>query len=226
MPYSVRKRSCKDSDGNSGSYVLIKKDTGEEVSCHNSKESAKNAIRARYASEGNISKAELENVDFNAPFTKEETNYRLEDSGYDACYNCVHFEEIDDSAGVGLCHLVQGFIKSSYTCDFYATTLMDYPYDNIKSSILEYLGNISYENANIKDIRKSHYRLIVNDEIKTSCAESQKNLSKKFAKKALKINSNIIAFGEFGFEKIRLDFLIIKHDNKTKEEIINSFKVD
>ena len=56
MPYVVRKRKCKQSDGKSGKYVLLKKsskDRLKQVSCHTSKQNASGSMRARYASEKN-----------------------------------------------------------------------------------------------------------------------------------------------------------------------------
>lgn len=40
MPFGVRKADCTDSDGNEGDFEVYKKDTGEHVSCHQSKEDA------------------------------------------------------------------------------------------------------------------------------------------------------------------------------------------
>jgi len=55
MPWMTRKRKCKQSDGTSGSYVVLKKksDGGtEQASCHTSEEKAKGSVGARYANEG------------------------------------------------------------------------------------------------------------------------------------------------------------------------------
>ena len=52
MPWSVKKRNCKQSNGKSGSYIVTKKDSNKESSCHTSKEKAQASIRARYANEG------------------------------------------------------------------------------------------------------------------------------------------------------------------------------
>ena len=49
MPYSVRKKDCKQSSGKKGAYIVIKKKSGEKTSCHTSKEKAKSSINARYA---------------------------------------------------------------------------------------------------------------------------------------------------------------------------------
>ena len=59
MPWKAIKRSCKQSSGKKGSYVVVKvKKTGgtEQESCHTSEEKAKSAIRARYANESNTVK--------------------------------------------------------------------------------------------------------------------------------------------------------------------------
>ena len=51
MPYSVRKRDCTQADGSSGSYVVIKTDTREQVSCHDTRRDAERSrsIRERRA---------------------------------------------------------------------------------------------------------------------------------------------------------------------------------
>ena len=51
MPYTIKKRDCKQSDGDSGEYVLVKDkgDSEEQVSCHTSKTSAEGSRSARYA---------------------------------------------------------------------------------------------------------------------------------------------------------------------------------
>ncbi len=54
MPYQVRKRSCKQSDGSKGTHVVLKKkrDGGtEQRSCHKSETKADSAVRARWANE-------------------------------------------------------------------------------------------------------------------------------------------------------------------------------
>ena len=48
MPYSVRKKTCKQSSGKKGAYIVIKKKSGEKTSCHASKEKAEASIGARY----------------------------------------------------------------------------------------------------------------------------------------------------------------------------------
>ena len=55
MPYDIRKRSCKQSDGKKGEYVVVKKseDRTEQKSCHTTKEKAKGALSARYANKAN-----------------------------------------------------------------------------------------------------------------------------------------------------------------------------
>ena len=50
MPWSVVKRDCKQSDGKSGSYAVVKKKSDsrtEQSSCHASKEKAQGSIAAR-----------------------------------------------------------------------------------------------------------------------------------------------------------------------------------
>ena len=57
MPWKVLKRPCKQSDGTSGTYVIVKVKSGgrtEQSSCHTSKEKAQGAVRARYANEGKM----------------------------------------------------------------------------------------------------------------------------------------------------------------------------
>lgn len=51
MPYAIRKQRCKDSQRNSGSYVIYYKDTNAKVSCHASYEGATSAMKALYSSE-------------------------------------------------------------------------------------------------------------------------------------------------------------------------------
>ena len=54
MPYSVKKRKCKTSDGKKGKYVITKKGKNKKISCHTSKKKAKSAVRAKYANENDI----------------------------------------------------------------------------------------------------------------------------------------------------------------------------
>ena len=51
MPYSIKKKNCKDSSGNKGKFIITKKGDNKKLSCHTSKEKAKSAVRARYANE-------------------------------------------------------------------------------------------------------------------------------------------------------------------------------
>ena len=54
MPWTTKKRACKQADGISGSYVVLKKksDGGtEQASCHTSEEKAKASVRARHTNE-------------------------------------------------------------------------------------------------------------------------------------------------------------------------------
>tara|TARA_Y100000114_G_scaffold155999_1_gene181666 strand:- start:412 stop:771 length:360 start_codon:yes stop_codon:yes gene_type:complete len=51
MPYSVKKRNCKDSKGKKGKYIVTKKGKNKQLSCHTSKSKAKASTRARYANE-------------------------------------------------------------------------------------------------------------------------------------------------------------------------------
>jgi hypothetical protein len=55
MPWRVVKRDCKQADGKSGSYVVLKvkgDDSTEQSSCHTSKEKAQGSVAARKMSEG------------------------------------------------------------------------------------------------------------------------------------------------------------------------------
>ena len=49
MPYRIRKQDCEQADGQSGTYVVQKKevDMWKKVSCHTSEDKAKSAMRAR-----------------------------------------------------------------------------------------------------------------------------------------------------------------------------------
>ena len=52
MPYKIRKRKCRQSDDQSGDYVVVKINPSgkeEKVSCHKTKEKAQGAIRAKHA---------------------------------------------------------------------------------------------------------------------------------------------------------------------------------
>jgi len=60
MPYSVRKRKCKQSSGKKGAYIVIKKNTGEKSSCHTSKKKAKDSISARHA--GGVTEEVIEEI--------------------------------------------------------------------------------------------------------------------------------------------------------------------
>ena len=54
MPWSVLKRDCKQADGSSGKYVILKKKSDgstEQVSCHTSEKKAKSAVSAKHMSE-------------------------------------------------------------------------------------------------------------------------------------------------------------------------------
>ena len=53
MPWKVRKRKCRQGDGDKGKYVVVKVKRGggtKQSSCHTSKKRAQAATRARYAS--------------------------------------------------------------------------------------------------------------------------------------------------------------------------------
>ena len=53
MPWKVRKRKCRQGDGDKGKYVVVKVKRGggtKQSSCHTTKNLAKRATRARYAS--------------------------------------------------------------------------------------------------------------------------------------------------------------------------------
>ena len=46
MPYSVRKRKCRRSDGTSGNYVVVLTGTSMSVGCHKTRSSANSQVRA------------------------------------------------------------------------------------------------------------------------------------------------------------------------------------
>ena len=56
MPWSIRKRKCKQSDGKSGDYAVVKEkpDGEEQSSCHTNKDDAAASIRARHMNERGI----------------------------------------------------------------------------------------------------------------------------------------------------------------------------
>ena len=59
MPWKVMKRDCKQADGASGSYVVLKMKGGggtEQESCHTRKDKAEGGLRARYANESAVRK--------------------------------------------------------------------------------------------------------------------------------------------------------------------------
>mgnify|MGYP001216862063 FL=1 len=58
MPYSVKKRKCKNKKGKKGKYVVTKKGKNKKISCHTSKEKAQGAVGARYANESYLFIAE------------------------------------------------------------------------------------------------------------------------------------------------------------------------
>ena len=66
MPYGIRKRKCRQSDGSVGTHAVVKLkgDSEEQTSCHTSEDSAKGSIRARHANEGvmRISESELKKI--------------------------------------------------------------------------------------------------------------------------------------------------------------------
>lgn len=66
MPYGIRKRKCRQSDGSVGTHAVVKLkgDSEEQTSCHTSEESAKGSIRARHANEGvmRISESDLRRI--------------------------------------------------------------------------------------------------------------------------------------------------------------------
>ena len=51
MPYDIAQRSCRQADGTEGSYVLRKRSSGEQVSCHVSRAAAESARRIRLRAE-------------------------------------------------------------------------------------------------------------------------------------------------------------------------------
>jgi hypothetical protein len=67
MPYDVVEQSCTQADGSSGRYVLRKRSSGEQVSCHVSRAAAESARRIRRQAEkepgGTSTKASQEEID-------------------------------------------------------------------------------------------------------------------------------------------------------------------
>lgn len=57
MPLEVKKQNCEQSDGTSGSWVVVKKDSGEVESCHKSKRKASISAALR---EGEIDEEDVE----------------------------------------------------------------------------------------------------------------------------------------------------------------------
>ena len=49
MPYSIKKRRCKQSDGSSGKFIVIKTSNKKKKSCHTSRDKAEKSINATYA---------------------------------------------------------------------------------------------------------------------------------------------------------------------------------
>lgn len=66
MPWAVIKRDCKQSDGSSGSYVVLKKKgdgSTEQSSCHDTREKAQGSVAARKMSEKmRITKSQLRKI--------------------------------------------------------------------------------------------------------------------------------------------------------------------
>lgn len=66
MPYKIRSRKCRQSDGSQGTHAVVKlkKDGEEQTSCHTSEDSAKGSIRARHANEAimRISESDLRRI--------------------------------------------------------------------------------------------------------------------------------------------------------------------
>lgn len=54
MPYKIVKRKCRQSDDDEGSWAVVRRDTGKQVSCHTSEKKAKGAIAARHVNESEI----------------------------------------------------------------------------------------------------------------------------------------------------------------------------
>ena len=89
MPWTVIKRKCRQSDGSSGSYVVLKEKgdgSTEQSSCHTSKEKAQGSVAARKMSEGRkmkITKRQLRRIIREAmtqKFTPDEINQYLSDN--------------------------------------------------------------------------------------------------------------------------------------------------
>ena len=100
MPYKIRSRKCRQSDGTQGTHAVVKLKDGseEQTSCHTSEDSAEGSIRARHANEAimRISESELIRI------IKEEAHdcvkdYRLGTLTRQEYEDCLkRFEEPDD----------------------------------------------------------------------------------------------------------------------------------
>lgn len=60
MPYTFKKQACKQADGDSGKYVVYKKDGGKKVGCTNDPEEYRQALHA--AESGNTKKESTINL--------------------------------------------------------------------------------------------------------------------------------------------------------------------
>lgn len=47
MPFEVVQQECETADGETGSHIVRRKDTGEQVSCHKSREDAEQSAQIR-----------------------------------------------------------------------------------------------------------------------------------------------------------------------------------
>jgi len=54
MPYKIVHRPCKQSDGDAGEWVVVRRDIGKQVSCHTSKAKAQGSISARHINEEDL----------------------------------------------------------------------------------------------------------------------------------------------------------------------------
>jgi len=122
MPYTIRKAGDK--------YKLMKKDTGETVSTHDSRSSAMSQMKAIYANEGAAAKKGMMDSMYgdSNPVYSGYANFDQDDPrvNYDplggnktyACANCEFFK-----AGVNMCQLVHGDIVATGYCDLWTREL-------------------------------------------------------------------------------------------------------
>ena len=54
MPYKIVKRKCRQADDDEGTWTVVRRDTGKQVSCHTSEKKAKGSIAARHVNESEV----------------------------------------------------------------------------------------------------------------------------------------------------------------------------